>query len=349
MADKMYVDGMLVTWGSDLFYGRVKAKKSGVKDMLPSKQGRGGGGRYSPVSAQAVRDQLRATFKKVPEVNVKITGSGKHMKQIKAHIDYIARVDEEDVSLHKSLEDQDGNLIFGRDELLDLRDTWRDGRQVLPAEVGTKRETFNIMLSMPPGTNRLGVHNAVRDFAHDEFGGKYAYVFTSHDDTAHPHAHLIVKAQGKGGKRLNPRKADLQRWRRSFAEKLREHGIEANATTKRTRGITRHQRKKPVIEAEKAGHPLPHYRDRNDNPMNPYAAKTAQTHSEVLRAYKGVAEALQQSPDSEDRKLALEVVSFIQAMPYERELAASRERNKVKTPKVPEPSVSRPGKERGGE
>jgi hypothetical protein len=342
MADKRYVDGMLVTWGSDLFYGRVKAKKGGVKDMLPSQKGRGGGARYSPATAQAVRDKLRATFKKVPEVNVKITGSGKHMKQIKNHFDYISRNGE------KSLEDQDGNLITGREELLDLRDAWRDGRHVIPEEEGTKRESFNIVLSMPPGTDRLGVHKAVRDFARDEFGGKHDYVFVSHDDTDHPHAHLAVKALGNNGKRLNPRKADLQRWRRGFADRLREHGIEANATTKRTRGITRHQRKKSVIEAEKAGRPLPHYRDRNDNPDNPMAGKTAHTHSEVLRAYKGIAEALQQSPDGADRKLAVELVGFIQAMPYEMDQATAHEKSKAKSPKVQTP-VKQPGPERGGE
>jgi type IV secretory pathway VirD2 relaxase len=211
------------------------------------------------------------------------------------------------------------------------------------------------MLSMPKDTDRLGVHNAVRDFAREEFGGKYAYVFASHDDTDHPHAHLIVKTQGRGGKRLNPRKADLQRWRRTFAEKLREHGIEANATTRRTRGITKYPRKRAAIEAEKDGRSLTYrggkspepYRDLNDAPSSPYAAKTAQTHGEVLRAYKGIAEALQHSPDASDRRLAVELVGFVQAMPYEREQAQAQAKTKVKTPKAQE-QAKQPGKDRGG-
>lgn len=338
MSNKQYVDGMLVTWGSDLFYGRVKSKPGKVKDILKSKQGRPS--QYTPASASAVRDQLRATFKKVPEVNVKITGSGKHMKQIKAHFDYISRNGE------KSLEDQDGNALTGRDDLLDLRDSWRDGRAVIPSEIGTKREAFNIMLSMPPGTNRMGVHNAVREFAREEFGGRFDYVFASHDDTDHPHAHLVVKAQGNGI-RLNPRKNDLQRWRRTFAEKLREHGIEANATTKRSRGVTRHQSKKAVIEAGRAGRSLPRYRDPNDNPSNPMAHKTAETHGKVLRQYRGIAEALQQSPDAEDRKLAVDVVRFVQNMPYELEQAKLRERNPNRpVPRGPSKSDKEPGKDR---
>ena len=40
------------------------------------------------------------------------------------------------------------------------------------------------------------------------------------------------------GKRLNPRKADLHRWRETFAEKLRGHGVEAEASRQATRGQT---------------------------------------------------------------------------------------------------------------
>lgn len=322
MADIKYVDGMLMHWGVDLLQGRVKAKNSKVRDMLKAPKSGGGRGRsYTPMSPDAVRQRLRDTFTKVPEVNVKITGSGKHMQQIKAHLDYISRNGEKD------LEDQDGNLVSGREQIRDLRDAWRDGRHVIPSDQGTKRETFNIVLSMPPGTSRRGVHDAARDFAKAEFGGNYDYVFVSHDDTDHPHAHLAVKAQGYDSRRLNPRKADLQRWRQTFAEKLREHGIEANATMRRTRGVVKQQRKKGVIEAEKAGRPLPNYRDPADNPNNPHAHKTRQTHGAVLRSYKGIAEALQQSPDAADRRLAVDLVKFVGSMPMERQHIQVKDRN----------------------
>jgi hypothetical protein len=324
MVKDTYVDGILVHWAEELLRGRVKAKKGRVRDMLKAPKVASGGrtSSYSPMSPDSARQRLRDTFSKVPEVNVKITGSGKHMAQIKAHIDYISRNGQRD------LEDQDGKLVSGRDELLDLRDAWRDGRHVIPDAVGTKRESFNIVLSMPPGTDRLSVHNAVRDFARSEFGGRYDYAFVSHDDTDHPHAHLAVKAQGYDSRRLDPRKSDLQRWRQTFAEKLREHGIEANATTRRTRGITKKPKGRGVIEAEKAGRELPRYRDANDNPSNPYAHKTRQTHGQVLRAYKGIAEALQQSSNEEDRRLAIDLVKFVGSMPIERELI----RNQVRAP-----------------
>jgi hypothetical protein len=39
--------------------------------------------------------------------------------------------------------------------------------------------------------------------------------------------------------RLNPRREDLHRWRETFAEKLQGWGIEAEASSQATRGVTR--------------------------------------------------------------------------------------------------------------
>jgi hypothetical protein len=57
-----------------------------------------------------------------------------------------------------------------------------------------------------------------------------------HDHQANPHVHLSVRAESKNGRRLNPRKADLQRWREMFAERLRGWGIDAEASRQATRG-----------------------------------------------------------------------------------------------------------------
>jgi hypothetical protein len=48
-----------------------------------------------------------------------------------------------------------------------------------------------------------------------------------HDLQANPHVHISVRAESRRGTRLNPRKADLHRSRETFAEKLRDQGIEA--------------------------------------------------------------------------------------------------------------------------
>jgi hypothetical protein len=60
-----------------------------------------------------------------------------------------------------------------------------------------------------------------------------------HDHQANPHVHISVRAESKHGRRLNPRKTDLHRWRETFAAKLRERGIEAEATRQATRGNNR--------------------------------------------------------------------------------------------------------------
>jgi len=50
------------------------------------------------------------------------------------------------------------------------------------------------------------------------------------EPSEHPHVHLIVNVRGEDGKRLNPRKEDLQRWRETYAEALRDDGIDVTAT-----------------------------------------------------------------------------------------------------------------------
>ena len=71
----------------------------------------------------------------------------------------------------------------------------------------------------------------------------------SHDHQANPHVHLSVRAESTLGKRLNPRKADLQRWRETFAERLRCWVIDAEATRQATRG---EQRNHPGLWRTKA-------------------------------------------------------------------------------------------------
>ena len=86
------------------------------------------------------------------------------------------------------------------------------------------------MLSMPRGTDPESVRFAAREFAKIEFAD-HRYVMVLHDHQANPHVHLAVKAESKHGKRLNPRKADLRRWREVFAEQLQSAG-----STPRLRG-----------------------------------------------------------------------------------------------------------------
>lgn len=225
----LVIDGILKDWGERIYTKPVTSQ--GVKRTVTRS-------RTSPPStpllltgSARVRDKLMLTTHKAPEVMMKISGGGKGIAQVKAHLDYISR------NGLVALENEDGEIILGREAVQDVRDEWKSGQYGLP-DNGSRRETFNIVLSMPPGTDRRAVNDAIRAFAKTEFGANHAYVFAIHDDEAHPHGHLCVKALGLDGSRLNPRKADLQRWRERFAEALREQGIEANATPRRARSNT---------------------------------------------------------------------------------------------------------------
>lgn len=84
---------------------------------------------------------------------------------------------------------------------------------------------------------------ASRAFANEFFGGNYQYAFVQHtfdtdpdkNPSRNPHVHVVVKVRGKDGTRLSPKKADLYEWREAFARGLRERGIEAVATRRKTR------------------------------------------------------------------------------------------------------------------
>lgn len=176
------------------------------------------------------KDFIKST--KAPEVMVKISGNSKDTSRVKSHISYIAR------NGNVELEDQDGNKIKGSEELKNLKAQWDSVG--IPSENGKYREAFHIVLSMPPNTDPVGMLKAARNFASEEFTD-HKYAMAQHLDEKHPHVHLVVMARDINGKRLNPRKNDLQSWREQFAHKLREQGISANATKR----IQRLRYKKP--------------------------------------------------------------------------------------------------------
>jgi hypothetical protein len=68
----------------------------------------------------------------------------------------------------------------------------------------------------------------------------HRYVMALHSHQANPHVHMVVRAESDvSARRLNPRKADLHRWRTEFAAQLRALGIEASATRQVVRGVDR--------------------------------------------------------------------------------------------------------------
>lgn len=294
----------------DLWRPVARPRRVPDRGVLPSPGGLG-------PEAKARLGRIAA---RVPEVMVKITGKTRDGGHLQAHLAYISREGA------LPLEGRDGEIYADLPEIHELGADWA-------AEDLRKRDdaslSLSIVLSMPPGTSIVGTRDAARAFAQEVFGERFDYVFALHTDAGHPHVHLAVRSLGEDGVRLNPRKADLDHWRQTFARKLRERGVEAEATPRRTRGVVRKPERIPVRKL----------RDRHDAGRGPAPRVVRSAYEEaskialgarierpwerpILRRqqvvrgiYLQTAEALSRSADPADRRLADQVRAFVQTMP----------------------------------
>jgi hypothetical protein len=126
------------------------------------------------------------------------------------------------------------------------------------------------------------------------------------EPSVNPHVHLCVKARGIDGIRINPRKDDLQRWRERFAERLREHGVEAEATR-------RAERFQPTPGKRQAVYHQLTGRRAEARLVSP-ARKTKKavdqsaSYKDTLKSYSEVARVLAGSTAEADRELAVAIV-----------------------------------------
>jgi len=287
------LDGLLVQWGDRLFYPGNRI----VRSPPPV---HGGAGLHD--RARAIRARLHATVVRgAPQVMVKVTGGGRGMAAIAAHLRYISK--------HGRLpiEDDRGVAHEGKEGVHDLVEQWRHAGARI-AERSPRREAFNIMLSMPAGTPERALKDAARSFARAELWN-HRYVMVLHTHQANPHIHLAARAEGKDGKRLNPRKADLRRWRETFAEKLRERGIEAEASPQITRGGSRRTERMWHRKARDEG------RGRGPREGEQAPVKLTRARRDAAQAWCEIAKALASSPDTEDRKLAQSIVQYARHLP----------------------------------
>ena len=296
MSQASNIDGVLIQWGDRLFYPGNRVVK-----VKPQPKLAGGAARQR---AAAIRERIEATVvRRAPQVMVKVTGGGRGMKAIAAHFRYISKNGRLDI------EDERGETMRGKDTLPDLTDDWRFGGTLIEdiAEPGQRREAFNLMLSMPHGTDPLIVQRAAREFAKIELAD-HKYVMVLHDHQANPHIHISVRAESKHGKRLNPRKADLHRWRETFAERLREYGVEAEATRQATRGRNRNYDPLWRIKAREDG------RLRTSRPSIKSGPLARATRADAVEAWMQIGRALATSAEKGDRNLARSIASFVQGI-----------------------------------
>lgn len=275
-------------------------------------------------SPTVLKAAIRSAAKRAPEVMVKISGSSKGAKQLRSHLDYISR------NGTLTLENNAGDSITGTPALRDVEAEWKYGQFGMP-EAGRKRESLNVVLSMPKGIDRAAVRDAAAEFGRRQFGENHAYVFVAHEDEPHPHVHLCVKVMGNDGTRLNPRKADLQLWREQFAHALRERGVDA-AATPRTARASRHRSKSQAAMRRTPS------RQAAPAVSTPYPSERRQ-----LERFAALTKELAQS-DAEGRQLAVElmraaiplrerVAGQVEPTAPERALEAQQAQHRSRTPK----------------
>lgn len=269
------------------------------------------------------RARLQRIVRRAPEVVVKVTGRTRDPAHLAAHLSYVTRNGQ------LAAEDRDGCTIEGRGDVADLARDWSTAEMMDSRRRQNSPFSVSLILSMPAGTDAVRLRDAAQAFAQEAFADRHDYVLVLHTDTAHPHVHLTVRARSDDGVRLNPKKADLEAWRQSFARALRERGVEAEATPRRARGVTR--------KAERAA--IRRLRQRHDRglgavgrvareklrqagllafsgavELTPWERQVAQRQAQIRRIYLAQAKLLQSSLDPADRKLGAEVEAFVRSL-----------------------------------
>jgi hypothetical protein len=299
-------DEQLAEFGEDItWFEHEKPKNTQSKvvkgPLIPTNQ-----------RAAAVREQVKALVRQSPQVMVKITGSSSDMKGLASSLDYVARGGKYKKKGEQELEveNENGDVFVGVDGRELLRREWSLGGPPIPDNAivagvidGKKppREVLKIIYSMPADVGREAVSAAAKAAVTETFEN-HQWVIAHHADTDNQHTHLLVKMVDMDGKRMNPRKGDLENWRKVFARELNARGVEAVATRRRVRM----QRGKGVSQAvrEMRARGLTPERDKTAAPQSKAVERALENEQKMLKAYTGIAQALSDSKDPKDRQLA---------------------------------------------
>jgi type IV secretory pathway VirD2 relaxase len=266
-----------------------------------------------------LRKRAGRIARRAPEVMIKISGNAKGAGHVLSHLEYISRQGKVD------LETEQGEILRGKEAVRQLHRHWtQDGGK----RRKNTRDTTNIVLSMPAGTDAKKLKAAVRSFAKAQFGKNYQYVMAQHTDADHPHVHLTVKCLGFDGRRLQVKKGDPQIWRERFAEQLRYQGIEAEATPRAARGVIRkgvkqairHIRDKggiPKVDKAKVRQVIEEAREEGRGTVRPkpWEEKIRARQTLIRKGWLTAAQELHKSSDEQDNALAKALAGFVQDMP----------------------------------
>jgi Relaxase/Mobilisation nuclease domain len=285
---------------------------------------------------------------------VKVTGGGGKVGAVRAHFGYISRNGTLAVAT------DEGEELRGKTAVKELVDSWQleltNGHQ--RGRPGAPRKATklvqHIVLSMPKRTDPDAVLTAAQKFAREKFAGEHRYAMVLHTDQLHPHVHLVVKAEGRSGKKLRIDKARLREWRGDFAQYLRELGVEANATTRYGRGrgsprlteaIVRNRRYASPTAVRKRAMEVAAELKQGKSIQDPARAKLLETRKAVVKGWLAVAQQLDRQGET---KLAQEVRVFVEQMPpvkTDKEWIAEQLMKQPQAKREPEPKQRVPEKE----
>lgn len=192
-------------------------------------------------------EAIARTVGNTPEVVLKVSGGGRTVAAVRAHVDYIDRHGR------LAIETDDGQTLQGKQVGEWLAEDWNlalsRGQYRVAKEGEADRRpkiVHNLVFSMVRGTPPEKLLAATRSFAREHFALRHRYAMVLHTDQGHPHVHVVVKAESEQGERLYIRKATLRQWRQDFAVYLRSQGVAANATPTAARGRVRNNKKDAI-------------------------------------------------------------------------------------------------------
>ena len=278
-----------------------------------------GGGTQVRMSGRAVMTMDR-TSRRVPEVVVRITGRQHGGGHVLANFAYISRLGH-GPEKELGLETSDGEVLRDGRDMQILAQDWHEWE--MDGDARRKGATsISMILSMPTGTDPEKLKAAAVDFAKEQFANR-SWVAGLHVDRDHPHVHITIARRDLDGRRFHPDRDDLFRWRQRFAEKLRDRGIEANATPTRARGLdpthehiaVQKMRDKglvPRIDVSRADRVQ---RLRDQGMADPVEAILVSRQSTVRATYMRSIGELSASPSFADQVVAQSLQKFVSEMP----------------------------------
>ncbi len=307
---------------------------------------------YGAAGPKTARAKLARIVRGAPEVMVKVTGRQKGGCHVKAHLDYIGRKGGVDI------ETRDGEILTTKEDIAERAEEWSDTLQWRSRPTVS---SVSLIFSMPAGTDPDKVLGAVRALAHSELSDNHDYVLALHTDTPRPHIHLTVQAEGLDRTRFNPRPVQLNRFRERFARELRERGVAAEATPRRTRGraIAGSSMTLVKLRARLASGASRQFTDADRRTseqaiavacgqaaLPPFIAKGKTRWQQIRQAYEQTAAALDATGQAEDRILAGDVRGFLDKHPDVNAtpeiFAARHARNLEVVQQKPEPPAPEP-------